>query len=94
MGPPNEAPEAYDYGSNYWMADRLEGRLLIIHGTADRNVPFSVTMRMAREFIQVGKTFDLLVLPDETHSLRGETLRYVQDAIRRYFEEHLQPMRR
>ncbi len=94
MGPPNEAPEAYDYGSNYWMADRLEGRLLIIHGTADQNVPFSVTMRMAREFIRVGKPFDLLVLPDETHSLREETRRYVQDAIRRYFEEHLQPMRR
>jgi dipeptidyl aminopeptidase/acylaminoacyl peptidase len=94
MGSPDEAPEAYAYGSNYWMADRLEGKLLIIHGTADQNVPFSVTMRMTREFIRVGKPFDLLVLPDETHSLREEARRYVQDAIRRYFEEHLQPMRR
>jgi dipeptidyl-peptidase-4 len=76
------------------MADRLLGKLLIIHGTADRNVPFSVTMRMAREFIRVGKPFDLLVLPDETHSLTDDARRYVQDAIRRYFDEHLKPMRR
>ncbi|MEX2110592.1 MAG: DPP IV N-terminal domain-containing protein [Gemmatimonadaceae bacterium] len=93
MGPPNGAPQAYDYGSNYWMADRLEGKLLIIHGTADPYVPFSVTMRMAREFIRVGKPFDLLVLPDETHSLSDDTRRYVQDAIRRYFDEHLKPVR-
>jgi dipeptidyl aminopeptidase/acylaminoacyl peptidase len=94
MGPPHKAPEAYEYGSNYWMADRLLGKLLIIHGTADRNVPFSVTMRMAREFIRVGKPFDLLVLPDERHSLTDEARRYVQDAIRRYFDEHLKLMRR
>jgi dipeptidyl-peptidase-4 len=76
------------------MADRLEGKLLIIHGTADPYVPFSVTMRMAREFIRLGKPFDLLVLPDVTHSLSGDTRSYVQDVMRRYLDEHLRPMRR
>jgi hypothetical protein len=32
-------------------------------------------------------------LPDELHYLSVDSQRYIQDAIRRYFEEHLQPTR-
>ncbi len=90
LGQPQKNKEAYDYGSNYWLAGNLEGKLLLIHGTSDDNVPFSVTMRMVDALIRAGKFFDLIVLPEENHGSVARST-YVRDATRRYFQEHLKP---
>ena len=90
--------EALDYASNLNFAANLKGKLLIIHGTSDADVPFSNAMKMVDALIQAGKHFDLLVLPGAGHryntgtSLSDRTRRtYVFEAIRRYFQEHLKP---
>jgi dipeptidyl-peptidase-4 len=87
LGQPHKNKAAYDYGSNYWLAGNLRGKLLLIHGTSDVNVPFSVTMRMADALIRAGKFFDLIVLPEGTHRSSD----YSREATRRYFQEHLKP---
>ena len=65
----------------------------MVHGTHDFSVSLSQTVRMAEAFIRAGKYFDLLVLPGQDHAYwyEEEIDRYVQDATRRYFQEHLKP---
>ncbi len=93
MGLPEENREAYEYASNLPLAGNLEGKLLMVHGTHDFSVPLSQTIRMGEAFIRAGKYFDLLVLPGQDHFYwyEEEIDRYVQDATRRYFVEHLKP---
>jgi len=89
---PSENPEGYAYASNLTIADRLAGKLLITIGTADVNTPFAQTMRMTEALIRADKPFDLLVLPDQSHGLQGQSMKYFQNAVARYFVEHLQPL--
>ncbi len=96
MGLPQNNREAYEYGSNLLLAGNLKGKVLLIHGTGDDDVPFSATMKMVDAFTRVGKPYDLIVLPEQTHAIgsdiaAGEPRSYVREAIRRYFQEHLKP---
>ena len=91
LGLPQDNKEAYEYTSNTRLADKLEGKLLLIAGTSDVNTPFGDTMRMVEAFIQAGKPYDLMVLPEQNHWPTGTSRAYWYDAIRRYFQEHLKP---
>ena len=73
--------------ANRTLADRLQGKLLMIHGEADENVPVASTLSLADALIAADKDFDLLILPNRSHSCGSEP--YV---IRRrwdYFVRHL-----
>jgi dipeptidyl-peptidase 4 len=63
--------EEYAHLSNVDIADRLDGRLLLIHGGLDDRVPLAATMRLAERLIQLGKDFELLVVPDADHIFFG-----------------------
>jgi dipeptidyl aminopeptidase/acylaminoacyl peptidase len=91
LGPPGKNSEAFKASSVIHLADKLEGKLLLIHGTADTAVPISHTMRMADALIRANKHFDMLVMPDETHMTRNLWDGYGLDAAMRYFVEHLKP---
>ena len=90
MGSLAKNKAAYEYASNVWLADRLKGKLLLIHGTSDSEVPISHTMKMVDAFARANKPYDLLILPDQGHSLyQGEHASYWRAAHRRYLQEHL-----
>ena len=91
MGPIEKNKEAYTYASNLRLADRLKGKLLLMHGTSDVNVPFSHTVKMIEALIRAEKSYDLLVLPGQGHDFSEESLAYQLEAVRRYFQEHLKP---
>ncbi|MDA2929916.1 S9 family peptidase [Acidobacteria bacterium AH-259-O06] len=92
MGPPDKNKEGYEYASNLRLADKLNGKLLLIHGTSDESAPFSHNMRMVDALIHAGKRFDLIVMPEQPHPFsQGSANNYRQEAIRRYFQEHLKP---
>jgi dipeptidyl aminopeptidase/acylaminoacyl peptidase len=94
MGPPEKNKQAYEYASNLRLVGNLKGKLLLIHATSDVNVPFSETMKMVEALIRAGKPYDLLVFPEQNHSptqWSETTRRYMQEAVRRYFQEHLKP---
>ncbi len=91
FGAPQDNKIGYEYASNLRLAGNLKGKLLLVHGTSDRAVPFSHTMKMVEALIRAGKPFDLIVLPEQGHGLTGASRTYAREAFRRYFQEHLKP---
>jgi dipeptidyl aminopeptidase/acylaminoacyl peptidase len=91
LGPPGKNFQAFQGSSVIHLADRLEGKLLLIHGTGDTAVPISHAMRMADALIRANKHFDMLIMPEETHMTRNIWGGYGLDAAMRYFVEHLKP---
>ncbi|TCO54176.1 S9 family peptidase [Actinocrispum wychmicini] len=92
MGLPVDHPEAYAAARSYDEVDRLAGKLLMIHGTADVNAPFSATMKMCDALVRADKPYDLVVIPEADHhfdNVGAHHLRYCHSATMRYFGTHL-----
>jgi dipeptidyl-peptidase-4 len=89
MGLPQDNEEGYRIGSPINFAEGLEGRLLLIHGTADDNVHYQGTERLVNRLIELGKPFDMMVYPNRTHSIKeGEGTRlHIYSLIARYLTE-------
>ena len=87
----DENKKEYEFSSNLRIANQLEGKLMLIHGTVDRAVPIGHTMRLADAFIKAGKTFDMLVIPGWGHWGNEKVERYWVDLTSQYFVEHLKP---
>jgi dipeptidyl-peptidase-4 len=59
--------ENYREQSNVTLADRLQGKLLLVHGDVDENVPVSATLQFVNALIAANKDFDMLILPNRPH---------------------------
>jgi dipeptidyl-peptidase-4 len=68
------------------LAGNLKGKLLLISGDVDDNVPWTSTLRLADALIKHRKRFDMMVLPGKDH---GVWCPYYVNLIRYYFMEHL-----
>ena len=62
----------YDNQANQLVAKNLKGKLLLVHGTTDSNVPPDNTLLVVNELIKANKDFDLLFLPNRNHSFGNE----------------------
>lgn len=90
MRTPQQNKQGYDYGSPIALASRLEGDLLLIHGTADDNVHFQNSVEYSRALIEAGKHFDMFFFPDKDHSIRGESTRkYLYEKVIDHFKRNL-----
>ena len=69
MRTPQENPEGYDLNSPLNYADRLKGKLLLVHGSGDDNVHVQNSMRMIDAFIEADKAFDWAIYPDQNHGI-------------------------
>jgi dipeptidyl-peptidase-4 len=67
LGLPAGAAEAYRRSSLLTWAPKLERPLLIIHGTADDNVYYFHSLKLADALLREGKHYELLTLPGLTH---------------------------
>lgn len=90
-GIPQDNPAGYDDNSPINYADRLSDntRLLIIHGTADDNVHFQNSMEMCRALNAAGKQYDMMVYPDQNHSMRPDDMVNVRQKMVDYTLENL-----
>jgi dipeptidyl aminopeptidase/acylaminoacyl peptidase len=61
----------YDEQSNITNASKLKGKVLLIVGEADTNVPPESTYRLTDALIKAGKTFDFLSVPGAGHGDGG-----------------------
>lgn len=76
MRTPQENFDGYAATSPLKKVKGLEGKLLLIHGTADDNVHFMQSMEYAEALVQAGKQFDMHVYKDRNHGISGGNTRY------------------
>ena len=87
---PQQNPEGYRRGSPLTHAERLQGKLLLIHGMIDENVHFRHTARMMQALIDAGKAFETLIYPNERHLPRSEHDRAdMERRILEFFQRNL-----
>ena len=77
----------YAASSNVDNAKNLTGKLLLIVGEMDTNVPPESTMRVVDALVKANKDFDLLVVPGMGHSNGGA---YGTRRMQDFFVRHLQ----
>ena len=71
MRTPQENASGYDDNSPINFADKLKGKLLIMHGSADDNVHLQNTMVFTEKLVQSGKSFDMAIYTDKNHGIYG-----------------------
>lgn len=76
----------YNESSNIDNAHRLGGKLLLIVGEMDTNVPPESSLRFADKLIKADKDFDLLIVPNAGHGMGGA---YGQRKMHEFFVRHL-----
>ena len=69
MGLPSTNPDGYEDGSPINHAHKLEGNLLIVHGTADDNVHYQSTEWLVNRLVKHGKIFYQLSYPMRSHGI-------------------------
>ena len=76
MRTPKENFEGYAATSPIKLADKLQGKLLLIHGSADDNVHVQNSMEYAEALVQANKQFDMHIYKDKNHSIYGGNTRF------------------
>jgi len=76
MRTPQENQEGYDNNAPDKMADKLKGKFLFIHGTADDNVHFQNSVMLDAALINANKQFECEFYPDKNHGIYGGNTRY------------------
>lgn len=77
----------YDSQANQLFADKLKGKLLLVHGTLDTNVTPYNTLMVVDALIEANKDFDMLMLPNRGHGFAREP--YMVRKRWDYFVTHL-----
>lgn len=75
MNTPQNNPSGYDDNSPLSHVDKLKGKYLLIHGSADDNVHVQNTMRMVEALVQANKQFEWMIYPDKNHGIYGGNTR-------------------
>jgi len=68
---PQENPSGYDDNSPISHVDKLQGKFLLVHGSADDNVHVQNTTRLVEELVQANKDFEWAIYPDKNHGIFG-----------------------
>jgi dipeptidyl-peptidase-4 len=71
MQTPQENASGYDENSPINHVEKLKGKYLLIHGSADDNVHVQNSMQMMEALIQANKQFDSQIYPDKNHGIYG-----------------------
>lgn len=76
MRTPQENPDGYDSNSPINHVDKLEGKFLLVHGTADDNVHVQNTMEFAEALVQANKDFRMQLYTNRNHGIYGGNTRF------------------
>ena len=94
IGTPEENPRVYAQASPILHMDRLRRPLLILHGTADVNVPYLESVRLIDQLLKLGKgnLMSFMVYPGEFHYFtRAHVLRDAWQRVDNFFDSNLEP---
>ncbi|MGE0478827.1 MAG: DPP IV N-terminal domain-containing protein [Phycisphaerae bacterium] len=85
---PKENEAGYDATSTVKKAERLSGRLLLVHGAIDENVHFKNTLELMLALQKHRKQFDMMLYPRDRHGI-GEGRRHFAELRLDYILEGL-----
>ncbi len=90
-GLPQDFPAGYDENSPLNFKEKLspDTRLLLIHGSGDDNVHVQNSMEMARRLNEYGASYDMMIYPDQNHSMMPDDARNVRVKMLQYLLENL-----
>ena len=71
MRTPQENASGYDDNSPINHVEKLKGKYLLVHGSADDNVHYQNTMEMTKALVNANKDFDMFVYPNKNHGIYG-----------------------
>lgn len=71
MRTPQENPKGYDDNSPINFTDKIKGKYLLIHGTADDNVHFQNSVQMIKALVKSNIDFESAYYPDKNHGISG-----------------------
>lgn len=93
MGLPSQNKDGYFDGSPINHASKLQGNLLIIHGTADDNVHYQSFEMLVDELIKHNKLFSMMSYPMRTHGIgeRENTSLHLRRTMEKFWKENLMP---
>ncbi|MBL0199215.1 MAG: S9 family peptidase [Chitinophagaceae bacterium] len=91
MGLPNDNVAGYRDGSPLTHAGKLEGNLMIIHGTGDDNVHYQNFEMLANELIKNNKLFTMLSYPMRDHGIsQGKnTTLHMRRSMEKFWKDNL-----
>ncbi len=72
---PEQNFEGYERSSAVKQVDKLNGRLLLMHGTADDNVHLTNSMVYINALVEADKQFEMHLYTDKNHSILGNQTR-------------------
>ena len=90
MRTPQENPKGYRETSVLSHVERLQGRLLLIQGSADDNVHMQNVMHLVPALVAADKDYDMMIYTDKNHSIYGGNTRYhLYSKVIRFFQNAL-----
>jgi dipeptidyl-peptidase-4 len=90
MRTPQENPQGYRESSPLDAADRLQAKVLLIHGADDDNVHMQNTMNFVNALVENRKPFSLYIQPGQKHGFVGYTDRvYLARRLDSFFRKNL-----
>ncbi|MCG6186324.1 S9 family peptidase [Maribellus maritimus] len=91
MNLPENNVEGYRDGSPITHAKKLEGNLLLIHGSGDDNCHYQSCEMLVNELIKQNKYFSMVEYPMRTHSIneRENTSLHLRMTMLNYFKKNL-----
>jgi dipeptidyl-peptidase-4 len=93
MGLPKDNVQGYREGSALTYAAKLQGNLLIVHGTGDDNVHYANTEAVVNELIAANKQFTMMAYPNRSHGISEgtNTRRHLFGLLTGYLNRHVAP---
>lgn len=89
MDTPQENPEGYENSNLLNKVDKLEGKLLIIHGTNDPTVVWQNSLQFLKHAIDKDKDIDYFVYPGHGHNTQGINRAHLYKKITSFFDDYL-----
>jgi dipeptidyl-peptidase-4 len=91
MGLPDDNKEGYREGSPLTHAKKLQGNLLIMHGTGDDNVHYQNFEMLANELIKNNKLFSMMSYPMRDHGINQgvNTTLHLRRTMEQYWKKNL-----
>jgi len=87
---PQDNPDGYRDSSPVNQAARLQGKLLLVHGTADDNVHLQNSLAMLQAFVEADIPYDLQIYPRQLHGFQDRKARlHLHGRILRFLLENL-----